>query len=97
LAAKYLNALRRNVISIARSGSANTPKRTRTRHERPHGFANRDFGQPGDVNQPKEPKDATKSTEEQRQLQEELEHQDDDPDAPGLHQSQRNTPDESTR
>jgi hypothetical protein len=51
----------------------------------------------GDVNQPKEPKDATKSTEEQRQLQEQLEHQDDDPDAPGLHQSQRNTPDESTR
>ncbi|MGO9510978.1 MAG: hypothetical protein ACLPXZ_27980 [Mycobacterium sp.] len=53
------------------------------------------------MNQPKEPlkepQDATKSTEEQRQLQEELNHQDDDPDAPGLHQSRRNTPDESTR
>jgi len=68
-------------------------------------FADRDFGQPGDVNQPKEPskepskepKDATKSTEEQRELQEQLEHSGDDPDAPGLHQSQRNTPDESTR
>jgi hypothetical protein len=50
-----------------------------------------------DVNQPKEPQDATKSTEEQRQLQEQLEDQNDDPDAPGLHQSRRNTPDESTR
>ncbi len=30
------------------------------------------------------PKDARKATEEQRQLQEKLEHQDDDPDAPGL-------------
>ncbi|MGB9309043.1 MAG: hypothetical protein WCB92_36710 [Mycobacterium sp.] len=53
------------------------------------------------MNQPKEPlkepQDATKSTEEQRQLQEELDHSDDDPDAPGLHQSRRNTPDESTR
>jgi hypothetical protein len=49
------------------------------------------------VNQPKEPEDATKSTEEQRQLQEQLDHQHDDPDAPGLHQTQRNTPDESTR
>jgi hypothetical protein len=45
----------------------------------------------------KEPKDATKSTEEQRQLQEQLDHRDDDPDAPGLHQSRRNLPDESTR
>lgn len=49
------------------------------------------------VNQPKEPQDARESTEEQRQLQEQLEHQGDDPDAPGLHQSQRNLPDESTR
>jgi cell division protein FtsN len=50
-----------------------------------------------DVNQPKEPEDASKSTEEQRQLQEQLEHQDDDPDAPGLHQSHRDVADESTR
>ena len=44
-----------------------------------------------------QPEDARKSTEEQRKMQEQLEHQDDDPDAPGLHQSHRNVPDESTR
>lgn len=45
------------------------------------------------------PEDATKATEEQRELQEQLEHQndDDDPAAPGLHQSRRDLPDESTR
>ena len=32
------------------------------------------------------PKDATKATEEQRRLQEKLDHQSDDPDAPGRHQ-----------
>jgi hypothetical protein len=52
---------------------------------------------PTNVNQPKEPQDATKSTEEQRQEQEQLEHQHEDPDGPGLHQSQRNVPDETTR
>jgi len=50
-----------------------------------------------DQNLPKEPEDARESTEEQRQQQKLLEHQDDDPDAPGLHQSTRNVPDESTR
>jgi hypothetical protein len=49
------------------------------------------------VNQPKEPVDATTSTEEQRRMQDQLEHQDDDPDAPGLQQSDRNVADESTR
>lgn len=44
------------------------------------------------------PEDARKATEEQRQLQEKLEHQgDDDPDAPGLHQSRDDLPDESRR
>ncbi|MEZ0353811.1 hypothetical protein [Mycobacterium sp. pR1184] len=49
------------------------------------------------MNQPKEPEDARQSTEEQRLQQEQLEHQHDDPDAPGLRQSQRNVPNESTR
>ena len=36
-------------------------------------------------------------TEEQRREQKQLEHQDEDPDAPGLHQSHRDVADESTR
>jgi len=43
------------------------------------------------------PEDARKATEEQRDLQEKLKHQDDDPDAPGSHQSRHDLPDESTR
>jgi hypothetical protein len=43
------------------------------------------------------PADARKATEEQRDLQEKLDHQDDDPDAPGLHQSRHDLPDESAR
>ena len=46
---------------------------------------------------PSAPEDARKSTEEQRALQEQLEHQDEDPDGPGLHQSRHNIADESTR
>ncbi len=46
---------------------------------------------------PHAPEDARQATEEQRKLQEQLEHQNDDPDAPGLHQSRRDLPDESTR
>jgi hypothetical protein len=46
---------------------------------------------------PSAPEDARKATEEQRALQEQLEHQDEDPDAPGLHQSRHNIADESTR
>ncbi|WP_169733625.1 hypothetical protein [Mycobacterium genavense] len=45
----------------------------------------------------KEPEDARESTEQQRRQQDQLEHRHDDPDAPGLRQSQRNLPDESTR
>jgi hypothetical protein len=44
---------------------------------------------------PATPKDATKATEEQRELQEELDHQDDDPDAPGRHQSREQVADET--
>jgi hypothetical protein len=44
---------------------------------------------------PATPKDATKATEEQRELQEELDHQDDDPDAPGRHQSRGQVADET--
>ncbi len=43
------------------------------------------------------PEDARKATEEQRQVQEELDHQHEDPDAPGLHQSRHDVADESTR
>jgi hypothetical protein len=41
------------------------------------------------------PKDATKATEEQRELQDELDHQHDDPDAPGRHQSRGQVADET--
>lgn len=43
------------------------------------------------------PKDARKATEEQQDLQDKLQHQDEDPDAPGLQQSRHNVADESTR
>ncbi|WP_170874425.1 hypothetical protein [Mycobacterium sp. IS-1264] len=46
---------------------------------------------------PTPPKDARKTTEEQRDLQEKLNHRDEDPDAPGAHQSRYDLPDESTR
>ncbi|WP_167374061.1 hypothetical protein [Mycobacterium paraffinicum] len=46
---------------------------------------------------PPAPEDARQATDEQRKFQEQLEQQDDDPDAPGLHQSRRDLPDESTR
>ena len=41
------------------------------------------------------PKDATKATEEQRELQEKLDHQHDDPEAPGGHQSRAQVADET--
>ena len=41
------------------------------------------------------PKDATEATEEQREEQELLEHQNDDPDAPARSQSRHDIPDES--
>ncbi|MFB1298848.1 hypothetical protein ACAG24_025430 [Mycobacterium sp. pW049] len=44
---------------------------------------------------PANPKDATEATEEQRDLQEKLDHQDDDPDAPARTQTHRQIPDES--
>lgn len=43
------------------------------------------------------PKDTRRATEEQRHVQEQLEHQDEDRDAPGLHQSRHDVADESTR
>ena len=44
---------------------------------------------------PLTPKDATKATAEQRELQDKLEHQDEDPDAPARTQSRHQIPDES--
>lgn len=41
------------------------------------------------------PEDAGQATEEQRDLQEKLEHQDDDPDAPARTQTHRQIPDEN--
>lgn len=49
------------------------------------------------IDPPPAPEDARKATEEQRELQEKLAHQDDDPDGPGLHQSRHDLPDEGTR
>lgn len=43
------------------------------------------------------PGDARKATDRQREVEKQLEHQHDDPDAPGLQQSYRNTADETTR
>lgn len=44
---------------------------------------------------PENPADARKATEEQRELQGELEHQNDDPDAPGGHQTREQVADET--
>jgi hypothetical protein len=44
---------------------------------------------------PLNPKDARESTEEQRELQQEFDHQDDDPDAPGGHQTRKQVADET--
>jgi hypothetical protein len=41
------------------------------------------------------PKDATKVNEEQRELQEQLDHRNDDPDAPGRHQDRNKVADET--
>jgi hypothetical protein len=43
------------------------------------------------------PNDARKATEEQRQVQDQIDHQDDDPNGPGLQQSQDQIADESSR
>ena len=47
------------------------------------------------TNPPSKPKDARKVTEEQRIEQEQLDHKDDDPDAPGRHQTRRQVADET--
>lgn len=44
---------------------------------------------------PLTPKGATKATEEQQELQEKLDHQRDDPEAPGGHQSRAQVADET--
>jgi hypothetical protein len=41
------------------------------------------------------PLDATKATDEQRELQHLLEHKDDDPEAPGRHQDRTDVADET--
>jgi hypothetical protein len=41
------------------------------------------------------PEDATKSTEEQRELQDQLDHQEGDPDAPAGHQDRHQIADET--
>ncbi len=44
---------------------------------------------------PPTPKDATKTTAEQRDMQDELDHQNEDPDAPGRHQNRHQLADET--
>ena len=44
---------------------------------------------------PPTPSDATKATAEQRELQEQLDHQNDDPHAPGGHETRRQIADET--
>ena len=44
---------------------------------------------------PENPKDAREATEEQRELQEDFDHQNDDPDAPGGHQTRKQVADET--
>jgi hypothetical protein len=53
--------------------------------------------QPTDSNSAPVPKDARKATEEQREKEEQLEHQDVDPNAPAAQQSHDEVADESTR
>ncbi|MDT5018520.1 MAG: hypothetical protein QOD39_4680 [Mycobacterium sp.] len=44
---------------------------------------------------PSTPKDATKATEEQQEVQKELEHQNDDPESPGGHLDRHDVADET--
>ncbi|CAN5192023.1 hypothetical protein BH09ACT8_BH09ACT8_49310 [soil metagenome] len=44
---------------------------------------------------PAAPEDATKATAEQRELKRELDHQNDDPGAPGGHETRRQIADET--
>jgi hypothetical protein len=44
---------------------------------------------------PSTPKNATKPTAEQRELQEQLDHRDNDPEAPGRHQDRHQIADET--
>ncbi|HEX2213601.1 MAG TPA: hypothetical protein VHH12_09160 [Mycobacterium sp.] len=41
------------------------------------------------------PKDATKATDEQREMQDQLDHRNDDPEAPGRHQDRHQVADET--
>lgn len=41
------------------------------------------------------PKDATKVTDEQREMQDQLDHRNDDPEAPGRHQNRHQVADET--
>jgi hypothetical protein len=41
------------------------------------------------------PEDATEATPEQREIQDQLEHKDDDPDTPGRHESRHQIADEN--
>jgi hypothetical protein len=47
-----------------------------------------------DNSKPPTPEDATEATAEQREMQDQLEHRDDDPDAPGRHESRHQIADE---
>ena len=63
------------------------------------GFTSRRIDNPAAVEQnknpPGTPKDATKATDEQRDLQDKLERRDEDPDGPASDQTYRDIPDEN--
>ncbi|MBW0018489.1 MAG: hypothetical protein JO236_13215 [Mycobacterium sp.] len=67
--------------------------------ETPRCFDMWDAGDPNGMNSKPMPvpEDARKATEEQREQEDQLEHRNDDPDAPGSHQSHHEIADESTR
>lgn len=53
--------------------------------------------QKDDIDPAPTPEDAREATEDQRRVQEQLDHQGEDPEAPGLHQSRHDVADETTR
>jgi hypothetical protein len=65
-----------------------------------HGFIVSETGHPEAVtaernDPPATPRDATRATDEQRDLQQQLDHRHDDPDAPGRQQDHHSVADET--
>jgi hypothetical protein len=58
-------------------------------------FVDRPAGNPKIMEQQGKPKDATQTTDEQREMQDQLDHRDDDPEAPARHQDRHQVADET--